>query len=75
MCFTSSSKRYSEEFKLVTVKLVTEKGHIMAEVAARLGTTTHSLYDWIKRGGKFTYRDQMPERIYLNILRCFITQK
>ena len=44
-----SSKRYPEEFKIEAVKQVTEKGHNVAEVAARLGTTTHSLYAWIKR--------------------------
>ncbi|MEB6479398.1 IS3 family transposase [Acinetobacter vivianii] len=43
-----SSKRYPEEFKIEAVKQVTEKGHSVAEVAARLGTTTHSLYVWIK---------------------------
>ena len=36
-----SSKRYPEEFKIEAVKQVTEKGHSVAEVAARLGTTTH----------------------------------
>ena len=45
----SSSKRYPEEFKIEVVKQVTEKGHTVAEVATRLGTTTHSLYAWIKR--------------------------
>ena len=35
--------------KIEAVKQVTEKGHSVAEVAARLGTTTHSLYAWIKR--------------------------
>ncbi|MCO8066043.1 IS3 family transposase [Acinetobacter schindleri] len=45
----SSSKRYPEEFKIEAVKQVTEKGHSVAEVASRLGTTTHSLYAWIKR--------------------------
>lgn len=44
-----SNKRYPEEFKIEAVKQVTEKGHSVAEVAARLGTTTHSLYAWIKR--------------------------
>ena len=44
-----SSKRYPEEFKIEAVKQVTEKGHSVAEVATRLGTTTHSLYAWIKR--------------------------
>lgn len=51
-----SSKRYSEEFKIEAVKQVTEKGHNVAEVAARLGTTTHSLYAWIKR-----YDPQQPD--------------
>ena len=45
----SSSKRYPEEFKVEAVKQVTEKCHSVAEVAKRLGTTTHSLYAWIKR--------------------------
>ena len=50
-----SSKRYLEEFKIEAVQQVTEKGHSVAEVAARLGTTTHSLYAWIKR-----YDPQQP---------------
>ncbi len=45
----SSSKRYPEEFKIEAVKQVTEKGHSVSEVATGLGTTTHSLYAWIKR--------------------------
>ena len=53
-----SSKRYPEEFKIEAVKQVTEKGHSVAEVAARLGTTTHSLYAWIKR-----YDPQQPKTI------------
>lgn len=46
-----SHKRYPEEFKIEAVKQVTAKGHSVAEVAGRLGTTTHSLYAWIKRYG------------------------
>ncbi|MEG0171926.1 MAG: IS3 family transposase [Acinetobacter sp.] len=52
----SGSKRYPEEFKIEAVKQVTEKGHSVAEVATRLGTTTHSLYAWIKR-----YDPQRPK--------------
>ena len=37
-----SSKRYTEEFKIEAVKQVTERGHSVAEVTERLGTTTHS---------------------------------
>ena len=43
------SKRYTEEFKIEAVKQVTERGYSVAEVAKRLGTTTHSLYAWLKR--------------------------
>lgn len=42
-----SSKGYPQEFTIEAVKQATEKGHSMAEVAARLGTTTYSLYAWI----------------------------
>ena len=43
------SKRYTEEFKVEAVKQVTERGHSAADVAARLGVSTFSLYHWIKR--------------------------
>jgi len=46
-----SHKRYPEEFKIEAVKQVTDRGHSVAEVANRLGTTTHSLYAWIKKYG------------------------
>lgn len=46
-----SRKRYPEEFKAEAVKQVTVAGHSVAEVAKRLGMTTHSLYAWIKRYG------------------------
>jgi len=44
-----SSKRYTDEFKSGAVKQVTERGHPVADVAARLGVSQHSLYVWIKR--------------------------
>lgn len=47
-----SSKRYTEEFKIEAVKQVTERGYSVAEVAERLGTTTHSMYSWLKRYGQ-----------------------
>jgi transposase len=46
-----SSKRYPDEFKIEAVKQVVEYGHSVADVAARLGATTHSLYAWIKKFG------------------------
>jgi transposase len=46
-----SSKRYPEKFKIEAVKQVVEHCHSIADVAGRLGMTTHSLYAWIKRYG------------------------
>lgn len=39
-----SKKRYPDEFKI-------EAGHSVADVAGRLGMTTHSLYAWISKFG------------------------
>jgi transposase InsO family protein len=39
-----SNPRYPEEFKIEAVKQVTKRGLPVAEVAARLGMSTHSLY-------------------------------
>ena len=44
-------KRYPEEFKIEAVRQIVERGHSVTEVANRLGTTTHSMYAWIKRYG------------------------
>ena len=46
-----SSKRYTEEFKIEAVRQVVDRGYSIAEVADRLGTTTHSLYVWKKKYG------------------------
>ncbi len=43
-----SQQRYSPEFKDEAVRQVTEKGHSVQEVAARLGVSSHSLYKWVK---------------------------
>ena len=44
-----SGKRYTEEFKIEAVKQVTERSHPATAVAARLGVSAHSLYQWTKR--------------------------
>jgi len=46
-----SSKRYTEEFKIEAIRQVVDRGYSIAEVADRLGTTTHSLYVWKKKYG------------------------
>ena len=43
-----SKQRYTREFKEGAVRQVTEKGHSVQEVAARLGVSSHSLYKWVK---------------------------
>ncbi|WP_152486783.1 IS3 family transposase [Halopseudomonas pelagia] len=47
-----SNPRYTEEFKIEAVKQVADRGHSVAEVAARLGVSAHSLYQWLKRYDK-----------------------
>ena len=43
-----SKQRFPEEFKTEAVKQITERGHKVSEVAARLGVSQRSLYQWIK---------------------------
>ena len=47
-----SNSRYPEEFNIQAVDQVTKKKLTVADVAARLGVSTHSLYAWIKRNSK-----------------------
>ena len=42
-----SSVRYTTEFKDEAVRQVVERGHSVAEVAERLGVSSHSLYNWV----------------------------
>ena len=43
-----NQKRFPEEFKIEAVRQIVERGHPVAEVSARLGVSTHSLYKWMK---------------------------
>lgn len=52
-----SGKRFTEEFKKEAIKQITERGYSVAEVAERLGTTTHSLYNWLKK-----YNEPQPRK-------------
>lgn len=42
-----SNQPYPEEFKIEVVKHITERGHRVADVSARIGVSQHSLYEWI----------------------------
>ena len=46
--------RYTDEFKREAVRQVTEKGHPVKEVAERLGMSSYSLYEWVKKYGPAT---------------------
>ena len=57
-----SKARFTEEFKVAAVKQVAEHGRPVAEVAARLGVSTHSIYGWLKRYNKPTEQCNPPEK-------------
>lgn len=46
-----SSKRYPDGFQIEAVRQVTDRGHSVAQIASRLGVSTHSLYAWIRMFG------------------------
>ena len=60
-----SNPRYPEEFKIEAVRQVTERGLPVAEVASRLGMSTHSLYAWVKR-----YSKPEKQRVHV-VVKCF----
>lgn len=43
-----SKQRFTPEFKQEAVRQVLERGYSVAEVSARLGVSSHSLYKWVK---------------------------
>jgi transposase len=43
---------FTEDFKRDAVLQITERGYPVAEVAARLGISKYSLYEWRKRYAK-----------------------
>lgn len=43
-----STQRFTPEFKAEAVRQVVDRGYSVAEIAARLGVSTHSLYRWVK---------------------------
>jgi len=43
-----SRQRYTPEFKDEAVRQVVDRGYAVADVAARLGVSNHSLYKWVR---------------------------
>ncbi len=65
-------RKYSEEFKLEAVRLVSESGKSVAEVSRELGLRADQLYKWqreivVKKtgsnGGKVTSQDEEVRRL------------
>lgn len=67
-----SGKRFTEEFKKEAIKQITERGYSVAEVADRLGTTTHSLYAWLKKYNQLQSRQlaQADEQVEIARLKA-----
>lgn len=57
-----TSKRYTDEFKREAIKQVVERGFPVAEVAQRLGVSTHSLYAWLRASGMSRASKQTAQR-------------
>lgn len=60
----NSQQRFTEAFKTEAVPQpqVTERGQV-AEVAVRLGLSSHSLYAWIKRYGVPSAQRTQQDRV------------
>ena len=43
-----STQRYTPEFKEEAVRQIVDRGYSVADVSARLGVSSHSLYQWVK---------------------------
>ena len=42
------TERSTPEFKEEAVRQIRDRGHSVAEISARLGVSSHSLYKWVK---------------------------
>ncbi len=69
----AEQKRYSEQFKLGAARLAVEQEYTYHEVADRLGATSWSVHQWVKKyraTGDLPPKDQpVPEAAELKALR------
>jgi transposase len=56
-----SNPRYPEELKIHAVNQVTDKKLPVADLVARLGVSTHSLYTWLKSYSKPLVEQQQDD--------------
>ena len=62
-----SKKRYPDGFKIEADKQVVDAGDSVADVAGRLGMTTHSLYALPSRNRYFASNSQIPAWQWLSL--------
>lgn len=53
---------YAPEFKDEAVRQVAERSHPVADVAARIGVSSHSLYKWV-RGVRQSKEDERSDEL------------
>jgi transposase-like protein len=72
------SKRYAREFRLQAARLVVEGGYSYKQAAERLGTTSWSIRQWVKkfrRSGELPSADQpVPQADELRKLRKEVSE-
>jgi transposase-like protein len=61
---------YPEEFKIEAVKQITERGHKVAEVSARIGVSQHSLCQAVRVRYAFIKRTRRNTAL-AECARCF----
>ncbi len=64
-------KRFTDEFKLEAVKMITERGVPVKELSDRLGVSTWSLYQWVRHNAVPPEQGQrMQSSVALSRARC-----
>lgn len=58
-----SNQRFSPEFKDEAVRQVIDRGYSVADVAARVGVSSHSLHKWVKAAKPDKTEEQAAELI------------
>ena len=53
-------QRYTDEFRREAVRQVTERGHAVKDVAERLGMSSYSLYEWLRKARATTGTSSHP---------------
>jgi len=69
MARKKTRRRFSDEFKAETVKLVKQSNRSMADVAMELGLNAKSIGEWVKRAEESGQSIEEDERAELRRLR------